>query len=305
MNYVDHLHGKADEIDVTVQDKDGRWKGQWRPQHGDTMNLTIFDGYGGVLPCGTFEMDEPNATGGRGGDLMTIRGLAAPITKALRTEKSVAYERQRLRDVVETVAALLGMTVQGDIADLFFQRITQRKERYLAFIKRLAEETGHYCNIRGAVIVFTTFASIDGRTPSRTLSHGDGSLIDYDMRFQSDGTYSEGRASYLDQRLARTNEHVERDPRAPTGDTLRISGERLESVAHARARIQSEMHFANRTAFQGSMKTVGSATLVAGNTVSLTGFGGYSGTRVIDSSVHTIGRGGYTTTAELVDARIN
>ncbi|MDZ7822963.1 MAG: hypothetical protein U5K75_02255 [Ahrensia sp.] len=54
INYVDNLHGKADEIDVTVQDKDGRWKGSWKPEPGDTMDLTIYDGAGGVLPCGTF-----------------------------------------------------------------------------------------------------------------------------------------------------------------------------------------------------------------------------------------------------------
>lgn len=303
INYTDHLHGKADEIDVTVQDKDGRWKGSWCPEHGDRMSLTIFDGQGGVLPCGTFEMDEPEASGGRGGDLVTIRGLAAPISKALRTKVTKAYERQTTEDIVKAVASEVGMTVEGTFERLFHNRVTQRRERHLEFVKRLAEETGHYFNLRGKTIIFTSFASVDGQDPAVKLFHGDRQLTDYDFRFQSDGTYSRGKATYLDERSGKTNEYEEVDPKVKTGDVLKISGERLESAVHARARTKADLHFANRQRFNGSVTTVGSVRLVAGNTVELVGFGRYSGKRVIDSASHSLARGGYTTQAELVDAR--
>jgi phage protein D len=303
INYVDHLHGKADEIDVTVHDKDGRWKGSWYPEHGDTMGLTIFDGKGGILPCGTFEMDEPNASGSRSGDTMTIRGLAAPISKALRTKKTVAYERQSLKDIVTKVASSLGMEVQGEIDDLFFQRVTQRRERDLEFIKRLAEETGHYCNLRGSVIIFTNFASIDGAAVASQIFHGDGKLISYDFKRPSSGTYSSGKASYLDEHSGKKIEFEESDPLVSNGDVLRITGERLENAAHASARVKSELHFANRNRFKGTVVTTGSTRLIAGNTTNVGGFGRLSGKRIIDSSSHTLSRGGYETTAELVDAR--
>lgn len=303
VTYTDHLHGKADEMDLTVHDKNGLWKGPWRPEHGDTMTLIINDGQGGILPAGTFEMDEPNATGGRDGDLMTVRGLAAPVSKALRTKVTKAYERQETKDIVGAVAGEIGLEVQGKINALFHNRVTQRRERYLEFIKRLAEETGHYCNLRGNALIFTNFASIDGLPPASLIYHGDRKLIDYDFRFQSHETYSSGKTSYLDERNAKNNEYEEDDPRVTTGDTLRITGERLESAAHAEARLKSELHYANRNRFAGSITCVGSVALAAGNTVELVGFGGYSGKRVIDSSSHTLERGGYTTVAELVDAR--
>lgn len=303
INYVDHLHGKADEIDVTVHDKDGRWKGSWCPEHGDVMELTIRDGRGGVLPCGKFEMDEPHASGGRDGDYVTIRGLAAPISKPLRTKKTRGFERQTLKDVVTEVAGNLSLSVQGQIDELFFERVTQRRERDLEFLKRLAEETGHYCNLRGENLVFTNFKSIDGAPPALFAYHGDGSLLDYGFNFQSAGTYAKGKASYLDQKSGKNTVYEEDDPEVTTGDTLTISGERLESMAHARARLKSEMHFANRHRFNGSIETVGTTNLVAGNVVGLVGFGKYSDARVIDSSTHTLDRDGYTSTAELVDAR--
>lgn len=304
VSYTDYLHGKADEMELTVHDKDGLWKGPWRPEHGDIMRLLINDGRGGILPAGTFEMDEPNATGGRDGDFMTIRGLAAPVSKSLRTKITKAYERQTTKDVVRAVAAEIGMTVEGKINELFHARVTQRRERYLEFIKRFAEETGHYCNLRGSTIIFTSFASIDGLPPVSAIYHGDRQLIDYDFKFQSEGTFSSGKASYLDETKGAKVEFEQKDERVTTGDTLRITGERLETAAHAEARIKSELHFANRQLFTGSTTTVGTASMVAGNTTGLIGFGGYSGIRVIDSSSHTLERGGYTTTTELVDARI-
>lgn len=229
--------------------------------------------------------------------------MATPVSKSLRTEVTKAYERQTTEDVVGAVAGEIGMSVEGKINELFHTRVRQRRERYLEFLKRFAEETGHYCNLRGSTIIFTSFASIDALVPVSEIYHGDRQLIDYDFKFQSEGTYSTGKASYLDESKGVNVEHEEQDARVTTGDTLRITGERLETAGHAAARIASELHFANRRLFTGSVTTIGTASLVAGNTTALIGFGGYSGTRLIDSSTHTLERGGYTTTTELVDAR--
>ncbi|MCH2165940.1 MAG: hypothetical protein MK098_15035, partial [Marinovum sp.] len=149
VTYTDHLHGQADEMDLTVHDTTGKWKAGWMPEHGDEMRLVIFDGAGGILPAGTFEMDEPNATGGRDGDVMTLRGLAAPITKSLRTKETRAFERQTTAQIVEAIAAKLDLEIIGEINDLPHARVNQRRERALEFVKRLAAETGHYFNLRG------------------------------------------------------------------------------------------------------------------------------------------------------------
>lgn len=303
VTYTDHLNGEADEMEIVVHDKDGLWKSAWLPEHGDTMVLMIHDGRGGILPAGVFEMDEPEASGDREGDIMTVRGLAAPITKALRTEETKAYENQTTEQIVQAVAGDLGLKVEGKINPLFHKRVTRRRSRALEFLKRFGRETGHYVNLRGEVLVFTCFASIDGLPPARIVALNDGALIDYSCRFQSTDTYSKGKASYLDEQSAKPNEYEEDDPRVKTGDTLRITGERLETVGHAEARVKSELHHANRLRFSGSFSLVGAADLVAGNTVELVGFGKYSGKRVIESSTHTIDRDGYETTVELVDAR--
>ncbi|MGL5631261.1 MAG: hypothetical protein ACRDD3_02775, partial [Azovibrio sp.] len=58
IGYMDNLTGKSDELDVQLEDVDGRWIDHWYPGKGDTLSLKI--GYEGspLLPCGTFEIDE-------------------------------------------------------------------------------------------------------------------------------------------------------------------------------------------------------------------------------------------------------
>ncbi|MCC2099023.1 MAG: late control protein D [Hyphomicrobiales bacterium] len=303
VSYTDNLHGKADEIDVTVQDRDGLWKGAWKPSPGDEMMLFIHDGMGGVLPCGTFKLDEPDCSGSRGGDFMTIRGLARPIAKASKTQKTKGYEKQKLKQIVQAVAGRNGLSVEGDIEDLFFKRVTQRRERDLEFLTRLAEETGHYFAVRDAKkIVFTKFKSVDSRGAALAVFHGDRQLINYNLKFKTDKTYSKGKATYLDQDKKKTTTHEESEPKVKTGDTLRIAGERMESKAHAKARVKSAMHLKNRLHKTGSIETVGNVALIAGNTVQLTGFGQYDGKMVINSATHTMTRSGYISKAELADA---
>lgn len=168
---------------------------------------------------------------------------------------------------------------------------------------KLAEETGHYFSIRGDKVVFTSFKSIDGQKAALEVSHGDGALIDYSFKFKSDGTYSGGKATYLDPKKATNIVHEILDGKIKTGDILRIAGERLENPAHAEARIASALHYANRKGFTGTLNMVGTTRLIAGNTVDLVGFGRYSGKRLIDTSSHSLDRSGYRSTGELVDAR--
>lgn len=305
ITYTDAHHGKVDEIDVTVQDKDGRWKGAWKPEAGDKMELTIHDGLGGVLPCGVFEMDEPEASGARGGDTMTIRGLAAPITKPLRTEKTRPFEKQTLRQIVQQVGGDAGLSIEGDIEDQFFQRVTQRRERDLEFLTRLAEDTGHYFSVRGTRAIFTSIRSVDGQAAALTIHHNQlgTTLLDYRIRDQTAKTYSKAKVTAFDENKKEKIEAEEADGDVKTGDTLRIAGERVETVAQAKALAKSRLHFSNRKKRSGSITLVGNVRLLAGVIVDMVDFGNYSGPLLVDSSSHTMAREGYTCSGELLSAK--
>lgn len=308
VNYTDHWHGENDEIDITVHDKDGLWKGSWFPEHGDTMELFLSDDGVRFVPCGTFELDEPNASGGRGGDTMTLRGLAAPISRALRTQNTKSYENMTLEAVVKDAVSRTGLTLEGVIAPLFFRRITQRKESDLEFLTRLANDTGHYFSVRGSRAIFTSYRSIDGQDPVLTIDLNDkardqGPLIDYDLKFQSAGTYSKGSIRYSDPDLKDTVGFEEEDAEVKTGDEMKIRGERVESQANAEALLKARMHMANRKRKTGFISTVGNMKIIAGNVIALTGFGRFDDHYVIDRSTHSVSRSGFFTTGDFSLAR--
>lgn len=305
VSYTDKAHGEIDEMDVTVQDKDGLWKSSWLPEPGDIMTLTIFDGLGGELPCGDFEMDEPEAFGSRSGDEMIIRGLAAPISKPLRTEKTRAFEKQSLRQIVQKVAGENGLSVEGDIEEQRFERVTQRRERDLEFLTRLAEDTGHYFSVRGKRAIFTSIKSVDGRAAALTISHAQygAQLTSYRFKFQTAETYSKAKVTALDENSKEPIEAEVEDSDVKTGDTLRITGERVENAAQAEKLAKSRLHHKNRKSLSGSVELVGNVSAVAGVVVKTDGFGNYDGRLLIDSSTHSISRSGYTTGAQLVKAK--
>ena len=305
ISYTDHLHGEADEIDVAVHDKDGRWKSEWLPETGDQMELTIYDGLGGELPCGVFELDEPDAAGDRNGDTMTMRGLAAPISKPLRTQKTRAFEKQSLRQIVQRVAGENGLSIEGDIEDQRFERVTQRKERDLEFLTRLAEDTGHYFNVRGNRAVFTSVRSVDGRAAALTIFHASlgTSLLSYSLKRQTADTYSKAKVTALDEEKKEMIEEEEEDGDVTTGDTLRISGERVENPAHAKRLAKSRLHRKNQKSVSGNVSVVGDVRMVAGIIVNMADFGRYSGNLLVNQSKHAMSRGGYTSEASLVKAQ--
>ena len=131
--YVDHLSGESDELEVRLEDVDGRWRGPWYPGKGDKLRAEI--GYAGekFLPCGEFEIDEIGWSFPP--DEVSIRALATGISTPSRTRKSKGYEKTTLAAVIRAVAKRLGLTPAGEVADIPIDRVTQYQESNLAFLE--------------------------------------------------------------------------------------------------------------------------------------------------------------------------
>lgn len=58
VGYTDRLSGESDELELRLEDTDGRWRGDWYPGKGDSLAVSI--GYAGqeLVSCGSFEIDE-------------------------------------------------------------------------------------------------------------------------------------------------------------------------------------------------------------------------------------------------------
>lgn len=297
--YTDKVHGEADEIDVTVQDKDGLWRGAWCPEHGDQVSVWIGYKPDWLVPCGDFEIDEPNARIGRGGDTLTFRGVSAPITKSLRTKKTRGFEDQSIRDVAGKIAGEHGLTVTGTPPDVRFKRITQRRERDLEFLSRLAENYGAYFTVKGKRLVFAKRDEVHSRAAVVSVQVTSQGFISADLKGQSHKTYSKAKLTHFEGQEKRTIEAEASDGNVKNGDTLRID-DRVENDGQAKARVKSELQKENLKRQTGTLEWTGNPLLLAGQMIELgSSFGKWAGRFVIKSSRHAISREGYTTSCEI------
>lgn len=312
VTYTDYLSGQSDELEVELEDADGRWVRHWYPGKGDTLSLKIGYEAAPLLPCGAFEIDEiefaqPPAT-------VSIRGLATGIKKSVRTRVGRAYENTKLAAIAQRIAKRNKLTLTGKIRDIRIDRVTQYQERDVEFLTRLAREYGYAFKIVGSKLVFTELASLRDGDAVLTLTATD--LISIRLRDKIKEIYQEAKVKYHDPKTKKlvvygvkgdqvtevgqtTTSTKKQSGQSTSGDTLKLST-RSGSKAAAQAKAQAALDDANLQQTAGSLTGPGNPKLVAGTTFWLADCGKLSGKYLVESARHRIDRGGgYTTELEV------
>jgi phage protein D len=296
VTYADKMHGEADELEIDLDDTDGRWRTIWAPAKKDKLGLKFGYLKEPMQNAGGFEIDEIEYKGPP--HSLTIKALAAGITPSLRTAKSAAYEGQSLRQIAETVAARHGLTVSGDIADLRLGRLTQDKERDLSFLKRTAEDFGHVFTIRDQTLVFHQIADLKSRPAIATIDRT--MMLQYALKSSTLGKVASVALTYHDPdtRQIVSASAVAADP--ITGDVLRMR-DRSPTRETAEARAQAALERANRGGEgEGSITLPGDPRLAAGCRVQVTGLGILNKDYLVEKATHAMERqAGYVTTLEV------
>jgi len=303
IDYTDKLHTEADEITVSVEDSAQLWQNGWYPEKGATLQLFI-QLNGQQLNCGAFTIDEIEGNGSSsGGDTMQIRAIGATFGKAMRTKSTRAHENKSLKEIANTVAAALGLKVQGEIADIRPSRVHQYRENSLTFLNRLATSYGYFFSIRGNLMVFQKYKDIEGRIPSVTLARTD--LVSWRIKDISLQTYASARIRHHHFKAKKIVEYsTSADGDAGDGaigstDSLELRS-RCENEQQAQAIGDYALHSGNSRMVTGEIETMGNLLFLSGNTVQVQGIGKFSGTYMIEAAHHTISRdGAYKTSGNI------
>ena len=172
LSYTDKIEGGSDEIEITVEDINKQWINNWYPQKGDTIQISIYCN-GQQLNCGAFTVDEIEAAEDiSAGNLFTFKGVAAAINKQLRTKRSYAHEKKTLREIANTVAANLGLTVQGSVKDITIDYASQYRETDLTFLNRIGGAYGYVFSVRGNNLVFLYYEDVESKDAKDGLIFG-------------------------------------------------------------------------------------------------------------------------------------
>lgn len=295
VTYTDYEHGKSDEIEIQVEDREHLWKSSWYPAKGDVLTLKIGYEGEGLLPCGSFEIDEIELSAPP--DTVTLRGLGTNIKKALRQENTKAYENMSLKEIASEIAQKHGLKLVGEIKDIKIRRITQKQERDIAFLKRLAEDYGYVFKITDGKLVFYEVEKLESADSIFVIDRKD--MISFSLRDKTHELYKACEVSYHDPKSKRLITHTVEAEGIVKGDVLKIH-ERCENKEQAIAKAKAALVRKNGLQTEGSITVIGNPKLVAGSNIEITGLYALSGKYHIKSSRHTIDRAsGYKTELEV------
>ncbi|MBW7863048.1 MAG: hypothetical protein GX580_02925 [Candidatus Hydrogenedens sp.] len=294
VRYTDVLEAESDTLEVELMDPLSNWCGPWWPGQGDTLALWIGRRGGELRDIGGFTLDEIEHSGPP--DVISLRGVAAPMDTDLRSNRHAAYEGTTLPAIAAEIAAKHGMTVAGDLAAVPVGRITQADETDLAFLHRLARDFGYVFSVKAGQLVFQDITALHALPPVRALARED--LFSWRLSARQADTPTAIQASYWDpdaKDWVSGGGSVEGNRK----DTLVLRG-RAENAFQAARRVQAAAARASLGSITGSLELDGDPALRAGANVILSGMGRLDGRYRIDRATHQVDRaGGYTTSLEV------
>jgi len=197
--YNDNESGKADDISLTLDDRDRRWANEWWMEKGDRIELSILceDEWlpGGIIPAlpgspalklnaGTFTVDEADSSGPP--DRVTVKAIATPNKGIKRTRKSKAWESLTLRAIAGEIAARASMVLVWESdSDPLLNREDQRDESDLGFLARLAAKWGLNIKVHDNQIVIFSDAKYEAAPPLDTITRDGSRVISYRFSYKA------------------------------------------------------------------------------------------------------------------------
>jgi phage protein D len=301
LSFTDNLSGSADDLSLDLEDRDGLWSGDWRPQFGDTveasLNAEAWFGEANDLPIGKFAHDKIALSGPP--RRASLKCVSAPLATGLRRRKRThAWSGVTLRQIAEDIAKRAGLTLMYDgTVGKSYARRQQSDKSDLEFLDELCKEVGRTVKVTEGKIAIFDEQQIDKTPSSGTIDLIGGRVLSWNFDSDDSGRYGSCHVSFFDPRTGKTHKGEFVDKSNPDGQTIELRLP-ITSIGEATDRAKALLRNANRFATKGTLTTVGDPGLVAGVTFDLTNALGFDGKFIITRAEHRP-VGGYTCTLDV------
>lgn len=297
------LSGEADSAEITLEDREELWQGDWMPDRGAMLDVKMSVGNWEApgdfrtLPLGKFEVDEITNTGPP--NEAKIRLVSIPNASNLRSvEKTRAWEKTKLSQIIKDIADGAEMESYYDAEeDPIQERAEQSEETDLSFLQKLCKDAGLALKITDKKIVVFDISKYEQADPVMQITKGQQSVLSFECRTTIHDIYKACHVKYKHAQQDEMIDYTFTDPKRKEGQTLQVN-EKVDSLEEAEKLAKKKLHEKNLEEVAVSLTMVGNFALLASNTVQLVGWHTYDGKYLIMRSTHDIGNG-YTTKIEL------
>lgn len=307
--YTDNAHGKSDDLQIALMDKQRLWWGAWFPNKGATLTAEIRtlnwhrDGEILRLPCGTFQIDEITAKGPP--STVDIKAVSVPVTSSARQEeRTKGWEDIKLSQVASEIASKQGLKFFWDSPeDPLLDRRDQAESADLAFLMRQCERVGLALKVTDTKLVVFSEEEYEARAAVAIVTMAqvaEKRIASYSFRTKTAGVYKGSRLQYHDPVKDETFDvYMPAENQNHNGKALNVN-ERVKSPSEAEQIAKKRLYQANKREVTGSMNMMGNMAMLGGSTVDVSGFGKFDGKYLIEKAVHKYAKGeGYTTQIDI------
>lgn len=293
VSYRDYLDGKAGELEIKVSNSEGLFLGDWYPDVDDKIEALIGFEETGMMPCGTFWVDEVKLNGGSSGDDCSIRALSLRSSLILREQAVQNYEARPLSEIVTAEAEKISYKVVGDLSGTWSG---QQNETGLRFLNRVAHDTGRIFKIEGDTLVFYPFEDILKAGAAIEINRRD--VSSYSISDKAAGRISKCTVKWWNRKTKKLIVGSF-DAGIKGGGSALIWAE-VKDTAAAEKKAKDYITDRNKKGVEFTLNTSGDIRLQAGVTVKTIGFGRFDGEYIISEVTHTYASGGYTSQITLM-----
>ncbi|MBQ7577613.1 MAG: hypothetical protein IJT21_05000 [Synergistaceae bacterium] len=304
-SYTDNASDKADDISISLEDKERLWCNDWYPSKGDKIQASIiihnWDDANKTesLPCGTFEVDQIECSGPP--NQVSIKAVSTLVSKPMRQEKHTkAWENVKLSTIAGDVANKNGLKLFWDCPnDPNFERRDQVEISDLEFLSGLARDYGIAVKVTDTQLVCYDEEEYESHEPVGSLSYGDKKLLRWSFSSKTNGTYKGANLQYHDPVKNKTLIYTGKDvwKTEGTGRTLELN-QKADNQEDAKRIADKRLRAANKKEITANITLMGDLRFVGASNITISGFGAFDGVYAIEKATHSVGDS-YTTKLDL------
>lgn len=296
--YTDNEQGKADEIELLLENKKGLWSGSWYPEKGSVIEagLKLYDWnkMGEIINVkwGRFTIDELTLSSA---GTFSMKAISEKCAGAFSTEKKCrTFENITLKDMVTKTADENNMQlVYKAKKNTKYTKLYQLYYTDSSFIFNQCEKAGSKCKISDDKIII-----YDDSIKSTGIKLSPEKVKNYEFKSKTFGTYKAAEVKYFNAESGEVVTYRAEDTNIKN-DSVLIIEEHAESSEDAKMVAESELKKANDKEITGSVSLMGNPEIWTGCELEINGIGVFAGNYIVEKVTHSISNSaGYTTSFE-------
>lgn len=317
VEYTDELTGKADDLQLTLEDPKFLWLSDWFPEKGSILQGSIITKYWNSpieaekgLDMGLFEIDEIEASGAP--NAVKIKAVSVPNNTTLRgTVHTKQWEKITIEAIAKEKAdnAKLQLVYQAE-ENPVIDRIEQTEQSDLAFLNKLCIDNGLALKITAGTMVIMDEKELENEEPVicfirpgkeemiKPIYNANNEALkmlkvsQWSFSTSLRDIYKDCRVEYQKGKQKEKIVGTFADPQKKEGKTLLVK-EEVSSKEEAIRKAKKALRDKNKNEISARIQLKGDTDIHSGLTVQVKGFGKFDGKYLMTSVKHRLS-GGYT-----------